>query len=219
VENSCTPRATTRERDFSRSFADPLFSRDSDTLLGRAVLKGTGLSARNDDVLLNLQPTLGAIWQEGAEWTGADGVQIGGITAYTARGQQQSCDSKVAGSRSEQLQQSSGLRLQRWNRHAGCSSRPGDPRKPVKQFRMLGPVIGSTGNGRGELLPAGVRFIATFKDKTEAIVDWSAPDTFALRAHTGGTTTAPELPELNGRVLDLASAARTMERRWRLRPT
>ena len=173
---------------------DPTFARSSDVLLGLSTLAGTGITGKNDGAVVRLDPAATVLAREGEIQVGTGQLEIASISAYAALDETSLILVKLRGAgvngtnnRAAFLLADGGLTQVVRTGHDILGKR-------VKTFRMLSPVSGSTGHGRGELTAAGVRFVATFTDSTETIVDWAAPDTYLVRATTGGKTLTAELP-------------------------
>jgi hypothetical protein len=168
-------------------FKDPVFASDDDLLLVPAVLAGAGVTVSSDRVLLGFDPAPRIIVREGDATGLGDGVQLSKFIAVNAAGGKILFVARVRGGRPAAnatnnvavfVAEPAGLVS--WVRTGQTMLG-----RKVKNLRLFTPVSGSMGQARGEWSDAGLRFIADFTDRTQAIIEASAPGVYQALAGSG----------------------------------
>ncbi len=171
------------------SFKDPFFPPGSDSLLVPAKL--AGVSPNKNQVLLAL--TAGGamiIAQEGDSIGQQDDSGVGRVSRFlgttTIAGGIPLVVAQVRGAGDPVgAQKKSAVYVAGTGKQLLVATGETILGRTLKRLRLLGPVPGSPGHGRGESSAAGMRFIARFTDKTEAIVEDTGAGEFRALASTG----------------------------------
>jgi uncharacterized repeat protein (TIGR03803 family) len=176
-----------------RRFSAPVFAQDSDAVLIVATVAGSGKHPQESELLLSFTPAVTLLAQVGSEIGVAQETKLRRLLGATLNSSGSLILAQLGGGR-PRVNSTNNLSLYAVTPGGLVTlARTGQTMlgKTVADLRVLESVPGAPAQGRFDASAAGVRFIARFTDRTEAIVETAEPGNYVALARTGEPTGEP----------------------------